>query len=137
MPHASNIICGAGPNSPDAFGTIPEQPRNGSLDSMCSVCQGRGQWNTEIGLVCFRCKRAPCDRCHGAGWVETGNDPVGLPDIVLSPHGHPQWTIRYEAPEKAPDVDRAHLGLAQEQTSEAGDTVVGSLDLGTPELGQT
>ena len=44
---------------------------------MCPVCQGRGQWNTEIDLVSFRCKRTACDRCHGAGWVETGSDPVG------------------------------------------------------------
>ena len=113
MPHASNIVYCDGPDSPHAFDIIPLQPRNGSLDAMCPVCQGRGQWNTEIDLVSFRCKRAACDRCHGAGWVETGSDPVGLPDIVISPEGHPQWTVRYAAPEDAEAVRPEQPGLAQ------------------------
>ncbi|MEG8053232.1 hypothetical protein QP185_08155 [Sphingomonas aerolata] len=113
MPHASNIVYCDGPDSPHAFDIVPLQPRNGSLDAMCPVCQGRGQWNTEIDLVSFRCKRAACDRCNGAGWVETGSDPVGLPDIVMSPQGTPQWTIRYPAPEDAEAVDPEKPGLAQ------------------------
>jgi hypothetical protein len=31
----------------------------------------------------------------------------------MSPDGNPQWTIRYETPEEAPDVDPAEPGLAQ------------------------
>jgi hypothetical protein len=113
MPHASNILYCDGPDSPHAFDIVPLQPRNGSLDAMCPVCKGHGQWNTEIDLVSFRCKRAGCDRCFGAGWVETGNDPVGFPDIEISPEGHPQWTIRYDAPESAQDADPKGRGLAQ------------------------
>ena len=113
MPHASNIVYCDGPDSPHAFDIVPLQPRNGSLDGMCPVCKGHGQWNTEIDLVSFRCKRMGCDRCFGAGWVETGTDPVGFPDIEMSPEGHPQWTIRYDAPESVPEVDPAGRGLAQ------------------------
>jgi hypothetical protein len=58
MSHASNIVYCSGPDSPHAFDIVPLQPRNGSLDAMCAVCQGHGQWNTEIDLVSFRCKRA-------------------------------------------------------------------------------
>jgi hypothetical protein len=113
MPHASNIVYCDGPDSPHAFDIVPLQPRNGSLDAMCPVCKGHGQWNTEIDLVSFRCKRTGCDRCFGAGWVETGTDPVGFPDIEMSPEGYPQWTIRYDAPGSVPEVDPAGRGLAQ------------------------
>lgn len=95
MPHASNIVHPAGPDAPHAFDIIALKPRNGALDARCPVCRGYGEWNSEIDLVSFRCKRAICDRCHGAGWVETGSDPIGLPDIELSPKGHPQWVTRY------------------------------------------
>ena len=61
MSHASNIVLCDGPDSPHAFDVVPLQPRNGSLDAMCPVCKGRGQWNTEIDLVSFRCKRTACD----------------------------------------------------------------------------
>lgn len=94
MPHASNVALCAGPGSPHAFDMIPLQPRNGSLDAQCPVCRGRGQWNTEIDLVSFRCTRAICGRCLGAGWIETGTDPVGVSDIVLTPEGHPKWITR-------------------------------------------
>ncbi|MGA1798979.1 hypothetical protein VH567_09375 [Sphingomonas sp. 4RDLI-65] len=119
MPHASNIVYCDGPDSPHAFDIVPLQPRNGSLDALCPVCQGRGQWNTEIDLVSFRCKRMACDRCHGAGWIETGSDPVGLPDIVMAPGGHPQWTIRYQPGDRGPgddvaaDINPAKPGLAK------------------------
>jgi hypothetical protein len=76
MSHASNIVYCDGPDSPHAFDIVPLQPRNGSLDATCPVCKGRGQWNTEIDLVSFRCKGTACGRCHGAGWVETGTDPI-------------------------------------------------------------
>ena len=94
MPHASNVVHCAGPDDPHAFDVIPLQPRNGTLDARCPICKGYGQWNTEIDLVSFRCKRAVCDHCHGAGWVETGEDPVALPDIVLAPEGYPKWILR-------------------------------------------
>lgn len=95
MPHASAIVVCTGPDSPHAFDIIPELPRNGALDAKCPVCKGHGQWNTEIDLVSFRCQRAICDRCLGAGWIETGDDLIGIPDIALSPDGHPQWVTRY------------------------------------------
>jgi hypothetical protein len=94
MSHASNIVYCTGPDSPHAFDIVPLQPRNGTLDARCSVCRGYGQWNVEIDLVSFRCKRAICDHCSGAGWVETGSNPVGVPDIVLSADGHPRWIVR-------------------------------------------
>ena len=113
MPHASNIVYCDGPDSPHAFDIVPLQPRKGSLEAMCPVCKGRGQWNTEIDLVSFRCKRTACDRCHGAGWVETGSDPVGLPDIEIAPGGYPRWTLRFEAADEATQIDPATPGLSQ------------------------
>ena len=74
---------------------LPHSRRPRVTPARCPICRGYGQWNTEIDLVSFRCKRAVCDYCHGAGWIETGDDPVGLPDIVLTPEGYPQWVIRY------------------------------------------
>ena len=95
MPHASNIVFPAGPDSPHAFDIVPLIPRNGTLDARCPACKGHGQWNSEIDLVSFRCKRTVCGLCLGAGWVETGSDPVAIADIVLSADGHPQWVTRY------------------------------------------
>jgi hypothetical protein len=95
MPHASNIVHPSGPDAPHAFDIIPLKPRNGALDARCPVCRGYGEWNSEIDLVSFRCKRAICERCAGAGWVETGSDPVGVPDIELSASGNPEWVVRY------------------------------------------
>lgn len=97
MPHASNIVRCAGPDSPHAFDIIPLQPRNGALDARCPICHGYGQWNTEIDLVSFRSQRAICGHCLGAGWVETGDDPIALPDIVMAPEGYPKWIVRYVA----------------------------------------
>lgn len=94
MSHASHIVYPLGPDSPHAFDIIPLQPRNGMLDAPCPLCRGHGQWNSEIDLVSFRCKRAICDLCLGAGWVETGSDPITIADITLSPDGHPQWVTR-------------------------------------------
>ncbi len=107
MPHASNIVHCSGPDDPHALDIVPLQPRNGALDAQCPMCHGHGQWNTEIDLVSFRCKRAICPRCLGAGWVETGNDPVGYPDIELTPEGYPRWVTRYvpqgDVPPDAPE----------------------------------
>ena len=94
MPHLDNIVFCAGPDSPHAFDIIPLQPRNGTLDARCDVCHGHGQWNVEIDVVSFRCKRAICDHCLGAGWVETGSDPVGVPDIVRTAEGYARWIVR-------------------------------------------
>ena len=105
MPHASNIVLCAGPDSPHAFDVIPLKPRNGMLDALCPTCRGYGEWNVEIDLVSFRSRRAVCDRCLGAGWVETGNDPVGFPDIELSPDGHPRWVTSYVPREDVADQD--------------------------------
>jgi hypothetical protein len=112
MPHASNVVHCAGPDDPHALDLVPQQPRNGTLDARCPVCGGHGQWNTEIDLVSFRCKRAICDRCHGAGWIETGDDPVAVPDIVKAPEGYPKWSHRFlddDAPENGPDVGEGNL----------------------------
>ncbi|SEN37998.1 hypothetical protein SAMN05192583_2665 [Sphingomonas gellani] len=95
MPHASDIVTCDGPDSPHAFDIVPLKPRNGSLDAQCPVCRGHGEWNVEIDLVSFRCKRMICDPCLGAGWIETGSDPVGFPDIEMSPDGHPHWVVAY------------------------------------------
>lgn len=95
MPHATNLVRCAGPDSPHAFDIVPLQPRNGSLDARCPICRGHGQWNTEIDLTSFRCIRAICDECHGAGWIETGSDPVAVPDIVRTPEGYPKWIVRH------------------------------------------
>lgn len=65
------------------------------LDARCPLCRGHGEWNVEIDLVSFRSKRPICSRCFGAGYVETGNDPVGLPGIELSPEGKPRWVTNY------------------------------------------
>jgi len=105
MPHASNIVHCDGPDSAHAFDIVSLQPRNGSLDAMCPKCFGHGEWNTKIDLVSFRCKRAICDRCYGAGWVETGSDPVGLPDIEMATSTVPKWTTRYLLPEDANQQD--------------------------------
>lgn len=95
MAHAGNIVRCAGPDSPHAFDIIPLKPRNGALDALCPVCRGHGEWNTEIDLVSFRGTRAACDRCLGSGWVETGSDPVGFPDVERSLDGTPRWVTRY------------------------------------------
>jgi hypothetical protein len=100
MPHASNIVHCDGPDSPHAFDIVPLLPRNGALDARCPVCKGHGQWNSEIDLVSFRCKRVICARCSGAGWIETGDDPLAIPDIVMTPAGYPQWTISYVTPDR-------------------------------------
>jgi len=111
MPHASNVVTCDGPDCPHAFDLVPLQPRNGSLDARCPQCLGHGQWNVEIDLVSFRCKRAICARCYGAGWVETGNDPVELPDIELAPEGYPRWVTRPVPSEDVADEDRSAAPL--------------------------
>ena len=107
MAHATNITHPAGPDAPHALDLVPLKPRKGTLDAKCPICHGHGEWNAEIDLVSFRCKRAVCDRCAGAGWVETGSDPVGFPDIALSAEGTPQWVVDYVP---RADVDDDDIG---------------------------
>jgi hypothetical protein len=111
MPHASNVVTCDGPDHPHAFDVVPLQPRNGSLDARCPVCRGHGQWNTEIDLVSFRCRRAICPRCLGAGWVETGTDPVVIPDIELAPEGYPHWVTHAIPAQDVADQDRSDAPL--------------------------
>lgn len=107
MPHASNIVRCDGPDCAHAFDIIPLKPRNGALDARCPICRGHGEWNVEIDLVSFRCRRAICERCLGAGWIETGDDPVGFPDIELDADGHAKWVVNY-----VPRVDVADADVA-------------------------
>ncbi|WP_156678417.1 hypothetical protein [Sphingomonas profundi] len=95
MAHASEIVHCDGPDAPHAFDIIPLQPRNGTLDAPCPICKGHGQWNSEIDLISFRCKRTICDCCYGSGWVETGDDLVAQIDIVRGPGGEAMWVTRY------------------------------------------
>ncbi|RZL83683.1 MAG: hypothetical protein EOP66_03600 [Sphingomonas sp.] len=111
MPHASNVVHCDGPDSSHAFDVISLKPRNGMLDARCPKCSGYGEWNIEIDLVSFRSKRAICNRCLGAGWVETGNDPVGFPDIELSPEGYPRWVISYVPHEDVSEDDLSRGNL--------------------------
>jgi hypothetical protein len=106
MGHASNIVTCAGPDSPHAFDLVPLLARNGSLDARCPVCSGHGQWNREIDLVSFRCVREICDRCLGAGWVETGDDPLRVVDIVLTAQGHPIWVTNLVPRGDIPEHER-------------------------------
>ena len=94
MPHATNLVHPAGPDDAHAFDNVPLATRNGTLDARCPTCRGYGQWNVELDLISFRCKRAVCARCNGAGWVETGDDPVTTPDIERVPGGTPRWVVR-------------------------------------------
>jgi len=94
MAHASNIVFCQGPEDPHAFDIVPLAPRKGSLDAPCQTCRGHGQWNREIDLVSFRCKREICDVCLGSGWIETGDDAREVPDIIMTLEGYPRWITR-------------------------------------------
>lgn len=94
MAHASKIVTCAGPDDAHALDNIPLQPRHGALDAVCAACRGHGSWNREIDLISFRCKRVPCETCHGSGWIETGDDPVTGLDIQMTPQGYPKWGTR-------------------------------------------
>ena len=95
MGHASNIVANIQPGDPLAFFNIPLVAKNGSFDAPCPTCQQHGQWNTELDTVSMRCKRAACDTCLGAGWIETGDDARPIHDIIMTPEGYPKWVIRY------------------------------------------
>lgn len=93
--HRSIIHECSGPDDRHAFDVIPEMARSGKLDEKCPTCLGHGQWNREIDLVSQRSKRVICGHCNGLGWIETGDDLVAVPDIILSPRGHPMWVTKY------------------------------------------
>jgi hypothetical protein len=95
MGHASDIVLCSGPDAPHAFDNVPLIARNGALDAVCPTCRQHGQWNGEIDLVSFRCKRVICDACWGMGWIETGDDAPAVWDIKLDANGQPQWFTRY------------------------------------------
>ncbi len=111
MSHPSDIVFCDGPKSPHALDLISLKPRNGMLDALCPVCGGYGEWNVEIDLNSFRSKRAVCDRCLGSGWIETGNDPVGFPDIELSADGTPRWVTHFVPREEVTDQDLSNDNL--------------------------
>lgn len=94
MAHASNLVYPKGPDDAHAFDIVPLAPRKGSLDAPCPTCKGHGQWNIEIDLVSFRCKRKACDECLGSGWIETGDDAREVPDIIMTLEGYPRWITR-------------------------------------------
>jgi len=124
MAHGGETVHCAGPDSPYAFDLVPLLPRNGALDARCPICKGHGQWNSEIDLVSFRCKRAICDHCSGNGWVETGVDPVALPDIVLAPEGYAKWITRFVASADLPQRDPRVTPLIK--VERVGPTVIAS-----------
>jgi hypothetical protein len=56
----------------------------------------QGPWAVECGDRSYQLSLHSdvCERCLGAGWIETGSDPIEVTDIEMTPDGHPQWTIR-------------------------------------------
>lgn len=97
--HPQRLVHCTGPGDPHAFDNISRIPRRGELDEECPDCRTHGQWNCEIDLNSFRCKRVICDRCDGRGWIETGDDKVPSPDTEMSPEGYPMWVTRLDPPE--------------------------------------
>src|SRR3546814_12976933 len=79
MSHPSNNVYCAGPGDPHALDGISRRHRSGDLDTLCPVCAGYGQWNTQIDLVSHRAIRHACPKCDGRGWIETGDEPVPSP----------------------------------------------------------
>ncbi len=96
MAHEKRIVTCTGPGDPHCFDGIGKLTRRGELDKLCPVCSGHGEWNVEIDLVSQRAKRRFCPKCDGRGWIETGDDLVPSPDIVMSDKGYPMWTTRYD-----------------------------------------
>jgi hypothetical protein len=90
-------ITGIGPEDAHAFDVIPERARGGELDAECPTCHGHGQWNAQIDLASFRSVRTTCDHCEGLGWIETGDDFIPVPDIVMTPAGYAKWVVRLRA----------------------------------------
>jgi hypothetical protein len=96
--HERRIVHCTGPGDAHAFDGIALQPRRGQLDAKCPKCCGHGQWNGQLDLNSHRSIRVICDRCDGHGWIETGDDMVASPDVVISPEGYPQWVEKLSPP---------------------------------------
>lgn len=96
--HEKRIVHCTGPGDAHAFDGIAVQPRRGKLDAKCPQCCGHGQWNGQLDLNSHRSIRVICDRCDGHGWIETGEDMVASPDVVISPEGYPQWVEKLRPP---------------------------------------
>lgn len=101
MSHPSRIVICSGPEDPHALDGISLRHRTGDLDKLCPLCGGYGQWNTQIDLVSHRSMRHTCHKCDGRGWIETGDDLVPTNEIVMTPEGHPQWTVRLDPTDDA------------------------------------
>ena len=101
------LIC-QGPDDAHALDDIPIRPREGKLDAICPTCHGRGQWNREL-YGQGRTIRHACDHCLGLGWLETGDDAIPVPDIVLGPHGHPKWITRQIPASEQGSYGKGHL----------------------------
>lgn len=101
MSHASRIVHCSGPHDPHALDGISLRNRTGELDKICPLCGGYGQWNSQIDLASQRSMRVCCPKCEGRGWIETGDDPVPSNEIVMSPDGHPVWSVRYDPTDDA------------------------------------
>jgi DnaJ-class molecular chaperone len=99
--HEKRIVTCSGPAEPHAFDGIPTQPRRGDLDSVCPLCHGHGQWNSQIDLASQRSIRHVCDKCDARGWIETGDDLVPSNDIIMSSEGYPQWVTRLDPSDDA------------------------------------
>lgn len=93
MSNHGPLLTGLGPDDAHALDDIPVRPREGDLDAICPTCHGRGQWNREI-YGHGRTIRQACDHCLGLGWLETGDDLIPVPDIVVGPNGCPKWISR-------------------------------------------
>jgi hypothetical protein len=96
MAHEQRIVTCTGPHDAHAFDGISVLPRSGNLDKLCPLCAGHGQWNRELDLISQRAKRCFCDKCDGRGWIETGDDLVPSPDVVMSEKGYPMWVTRLD-----------------------------------------
>ena len=115
MTHPTNIIYCTGPHDPHALDGITRRHRTGDLDVRCPVCDGYGQWNSQIDLVSQRSIRVACPKCDGRGWIETGADMVPSADITLSPQGHARWFTRLD-----PSDDRIDDGAGDGKDGDGG-----------------
>jgi hypothetical protein len=108
MPNHGPVLTCQGPDDPPALDDIPVRAREGNLDAICPTCHGRGQWNREI-YGQGRTIRHGCDQGMGLGWLETGDDAIAVPDIILGPNGGPKWITRLIPAAEQGDYGRGTL----------------------------